>query len=127
MPPPKRTPPPDHRAALGAYGERVAARALTDAGLRVLDRNWRCRDGELDLVARDGDALVFCEVKTRTGTGFGHPAEAVTPGKRRRLRVLASAWLAAHDHHAPDLRFDVVGVHVPPSGPARVTHLRNAF
>ena len=123
-PPP---PHPDHRAALGAYGERVAVRALTDAGLQVLDRNWRCRDGELDLVAREGAALVFCEVKARTGTGFGHPTEAVTPAKRRRLRLLARAWLAAHDEHAPDLRFDVVGVHVPPAGPPRVTHLRNAF
>jgi putative endonuclease len=127
VPTPQKPPPPDHRAELGSYGERVAVRALTDAGLSVLDRNWRCRDGELDVVARDGDALVFCEVKTRTGTGFGHPAEAVTPAKRRRLRLLARAWLAAHDHHAPDLRFDVVGVHVPISGPARVTHLRNAF
>jgi putative endonuclease len=126
VPTPQNTP-PDHRAALGAYGERVAVRALTDAGLHVLGRNWRCRDGELDVIARDGDALVFCEVKTRTGTGFGQPAEAVTAAKQRRLRRLAQAWLAAHDHHAPDLRFDVVGVQVPTSGPVRVTHLRNAF
>src|SRR3954453_22932911 len=61
----------------GAHGERIAAAYLTDAGLRVLDRNWRCRDGELDIVARDGDALVFCEVKTRRAVGFGHPVEAV--------------------------------------------------
>jgi len=127
VPEPEKTPPTDHRAALGAYGERVAVRALTDAGLQVLDRNWRCREGELDVVARDGDALVFCEVKTRSGTGFGHPVEAVTAVKRRRLRLLARVWLAAHDQHAPDLRFDVVGVHVPQSGPAQVTHLRNAF
>ncbi|MFQ1001350.1 YraN family protein [Modestobacter sp. SSW1-42] len=127
MPTPDRSPRPGSRAALGAYGERVAVRALTDAGLTVLDRNWRCRDGELDLVARDGDALVFCEVKTRTGSGFGSPAEAVTPVKRRRLRALASAWLAAHDHHAPDLRFDVVGIVVPATGRPQVTHLRNAF
>jgi putative endonuclease len=127
VPTPHKSPTPDHRAALGSYGERIAVRALTDAGLHVLDRNWRCREGELDLVARDGDALVFCEVKTRRGTGFGQPAEAVTASKRRRLRLLARAWLAAHDHHAPDLRFDVVGVHVPASGPARVMHLRNAF
>jgi putative endonuclease len=124
---PQRPPLPDHRVALGSYGERVAVRALTDAGLLVLDRNWRCREGELDVVARDGDVLVFCEVKTRTGTGFGHPAEAVTAVKRRRLRQLACAWLAAHDQHAPDLRFDVVAVQVPPSGPAGVVHLRNAF
>ena len=126
MPTPRKPSTTDRRTALGRYGERVAVRALTDAGLLVLDRNWRCREGELDVVARDGDALVFCEVKTRTGTGFGRPAEAVTAAKRRRLRLLARAWLTVHDHHAPDLRFDVVGVHVPASGPARVTHLRNA-
>ena len=127
MPTPQRSQPTDHRSALGCYGERVAVRALTDAGLLVLDRNWRCRDGELDVVARDGDALVFCEVKTRRGTGFGSPAEAVTPAKQHRLRVLARAWLADHDHHARDLRFDVVGVLVPAAGRPRVTHLRNAF
>ncbi len=115
------------RAALGAYGERVAVRLLTDQGLEVLDRNWRCRAGELDVVAREGPALVFCEDKTRRASGFGHPVEAVTAVKRRRLRQLARAWLDAHDHHAPDLRFDVIGVLVPRSGPARVTHLRNAF
>ena len=120
-------PRPSARAALGAYGERVAVRLLTDQGLQVLDRNWRCRAGELDVVARDGQALVFCEVKTRSAAGFGHPVEAVTAVKRRRLRQLARAWLDAHDHHAPDLRFDVIGVLVPRSGPARVTHLRNAF
>jgi len=112
---------------LGAHGERIAAAFLGDAGLRVLDRNWRCRDGELDIVARDGDALVFCEVKTRRGTGFGHPAEAVTAVKQRRLRTLAQRWLAAHDEHAPELRFDVVAVLVPPTGPAEVTHLPGAF
>jgi putative endonuclease len=112
---------------LGQHGERVAAAYLTDVGLRVLDRNWRCRDGELDIVARDGDALVFCEVKTRRATGYGHPVEAVTAQKQRRLRTLAQRWLAAHDEHAPELRFDVVGVLVRPQLPALVTHLRAAF
>src|SRR4051812_49763568 len=112
---------------LGSLGEHVAATYLTDAGLRVLDRNWRCREGELDIVAREGNALVFCEVKTRRGIGFGHPVEAVTAGKQRRLRVLAHRWLAAHDEHAPELRFDVVGVLVRPARPALVTHLRAAF
>ena len=114
-------------SALGAHGERIAAAYLTDRGFSVLDRNWRCRDGELDIVARDGDALVFCEVKTRRGLGYGHPVEAVTVTKQRRLRTLAQRWLAAHDEHAPDLRFDVVGVLVRPSGPALVTHLPAAF
>jgi putative endonuclease len=112
---------------LGLRGERIAAAFLNDLGFRVLDRNWRCREGELDIVARDGDALVFCEVKTRRGVGFGHPAEAVTPAKQRRLRTLAHRWLAAHDEHAPELRFDVVGVLVRPSRPALVTHLPAAF
>ncbi|SDB98488.1 putative endonuclease [Geodermatophilus telluris] len=113
--------------SLGSRGEAIAAAHLTDAGLLVLDRNWRCRDGELDIVARDGSAIVFCEVKTRRGTGFGHPVEAVTPTKQRRLRLLAQRWLAAHDQHAPDLRFDVVGVLVPPAGLPQVTHLAGAF
>jgi putative endonuclease len=112
---------------LGGQGERIAAAFLTDSGLRVLDRNWRCREGELDIVAREGDALVFCEVKTRRGTGYGHPIEAVTPAKQRRLRTLAQRWLAAHDEHAPELRFDVVGVLVRHGRPALVTHLRAAF
>jgi putative endonuclease len=112
---------------LGAHGERIAAAYLTDRGLRVLDRNWRCRDGELDIVARDGDALVFCEVKTRRAVGFGHPVEAVGHVKQRRLRTLAQRWLAAHEEHAPELRFDVVGVLVRTEGPALVTHLRAAF
>jgi putative endonuclease len=115
------------RSDLGLQGERIAAAYLTDRGLRVLDRNWRCRDGELDIVAREGDALVFCEVKARSGVGFGDPVEAVGPRKQRRLRTLAQRWLAAHDEHAPELRFDVVGVLVRPAQPALVTHLRGAF
>jgi putative endonuclease len=115
------------RSDLGLQGERIAAAYLTDRGLRVLDRNWRCRDGELDIVAREGDALVFCEVKARSGVGFGDPVEAVGPRKQRRLRTLAQRWLAAHDEHAPELRFDVVGVLVRPAQPALVTHLRAAF
>jgi putative endonuclease len=115
------------KTELGAQGERIAADHLTAVGLRVLDRNWRCREGELDLVAREGDAIVFCEVKTRRGSGFGYPVEAVTPAKQRRLRTLAQRWLAAHDEHAPDLRFDVVGVLVRPGQPPLVTHLRRAF
>lgn len=112
---------------LGRRGEQIAAAYLTRAGLRVLDRNWRCREGELDIVARDVGALVFCEVKTRRGTGYGLPVDAVTARKQSRLRLLAQRWLAAHDEHAPEVRFDVVGVLVSRSGPAVVTHLRAAF
>jgi putative endonuclease len=112
---------------LGALGERLAAAHLTDAGLRLLDRNWRCREGELDIVARDDGALVFCEVKTRRGTGYGHPAESVTPAKQRRIRLLAQRWLAAHDEHAPEIRFDVVGVLVRRDRAPEVTHYPAAF
>ena len=101
----------DDRRALGAAGESAVARWYADAGYRILDRNWRCRDGELDLVAARGSTLVFCEVKTRRSTAFGLPAEAVTAAKQRRLRTLAVRWLAEHgDAHARDLRFDVASV-----------------
>jgi putative endonuclease len=117
----------DARRAFGQAGEDEAAAWYRARGYTVLARNWRCREGELDIVARDGPALVFCEVKTRRGTGFGHPVEAVTPAKQRRLRLLAQRWLAAHEEHAPDLRFDVVGVLLRPSRPPLVRHLRSAF
>ena len=117
--------------AVGRFGEQTAARHLEAAGLIILDRNWRPAGaglrGELDLVARDGDALVIVEVKTRSGTGFGLPAEAVTADKARRIRRLAVAWLAAHPGrgHA-SVRFDVVSV-VRAAGGVTVEHLRGAF
>lgn len=76
---------------LGRYGEDVAVRHLHDQGLVILERNWRCRAGEIDIVARHGDVLVFCEVKTRRSDRFGSPVEAVTPRKLARMRVLAAA------------------------------------
>ncbi|WP_377269202.1 YraN family protein [Peterkaempfera sp. SMS 1(5)a] len=81
------------RTALGRYGEEVAARRLTEAGLTVLERNWRCREGELDIVALEGDVLAVCEVKTRHETGFQQPCEAVSRAKAERLRRLAERWL----------------------------------
>jgi putative endonuclease len=113
--------------AVGAYGERVAVRHLEAAGMVVLDRNWRCREGELDVVARDGDTLVFCEVKTRRGTRYGSPAEAVVRAKARRLRRLALYWLAESGLHPPALRFDVVAVLAHSRGAADVEHLRGAL
>ena len=82
-----------------------------DAGYRVLDRNWRCREGELDVVVARDSVLVFCEVKTRRGTAFGSPAEAVTVTKQRRIRTLAMRWLDEHpEARARTLRFDVASV-----------------
>jgi putative endonuclease len=115
------------RQAVGAYGERVAARHLREQGLVVLDRNWRCADGELDLVLRDGDDIVFCEVKTRRGDAFGPPAAAVTAGKVRRLRRLARLWLEQAGVRPHELRFDVVEVLPQRRGGPLVRHLRAAF
>ncbi|MCU7723721.1 YraN family protein [Actinoplanes sp. KI2] len=115
------------RQAVGAYGERVAAQHLQQQGLVILHRNWRCRDGEIDLVLRDGDTLVFCEVKTRRGAGFGTPAEAVTQHKVRKLRVLAGRWLDETGIHPRAMRFDVVEVLPQRRGAPRVVHIRAAF
>ncbi len=120
--PPKRA-----KDAVGAYGERVALRHLLDDGMVVLARNWRCRDGEIDIIARDGDALVFCEVKTRRSIEYGLPAEAVVTAKVRRLRRLATQWIDLADTHAPEIRFDVLSVRPQRTGAASVEHLRDAF
>lgn len=122
----RRAGPPPARA-LGAYGERLAARYLTQCGWRVVDRNWRCESGEVDLVALEGRTVVICEVKTRRHEAFGSAIEAVTGVKVARLRRLAGCWLEAHPDLAAgtgDVRLDVIGVLRPPSGPARLTHVR---
>jgi putative endonuclease len=112
---------------LGRYGEDVAARHLGEAGLTILERNWRCDLGELDIVAREGGVLVVCEVKTRSGEGYGSPFEAVTPVKAARLRRLAARWLAEHDVAAAEVRFDVVGVLRASRGAAAVEHRRGVI
>lgn len=112
----------DPRHALGIEGEEAAARHLESMGLRVLERRWRCRAGEIDLVAEDGDVLVFVEVKARGGEGFGSPAESVTPAKRRRLATLATWFLAERKSHERRCRFDVVEVLGP-----EIRHLADAW
>ena len=111
------------RAALGAFGEDLAARHLVTAGMSILDRNWHCDIGEIDLVARDGDVLVVCEVKTRRGAGFGSPAEAVTWRKATRLRRLAARWVAEHPVTPAEIRIDVVAVMVAGGEGPQVEHL----
>jgi putative endonuclease len=113
--------------ALGRFGEDVAVAHLADDGYEIVDRNWRCRDGEIDIVARDGKILVFCEVKTRSSERFGTPAAAVVPRKAARIRRVAAAWLAEHGCSAHALRFDVVAVRRTRSGPLRISHVRGAF
>ena len=111
------------RQALGAYGERVAATHLTDQGLVVLDRNWRCPEGELDLVLRDGTVLVACEVKTRRGDGCGTPHEAVDPVRLERLHRLVWRWAEEHDLRPEEVRVDLVAVLRPRRGASIVEHV----
>jgi len=101
---------PDPRRAFGAAGEERAAAWYAEHGYEVLHRNWRCREGELDIVVRRRRELVFVEVKTRRTDRFGTPAEAITHAKQRRLRVLAGQYLAATGERAASLRFDVVSI-----------------
>jgi len=125
----------DARIGTGERGESIAAALLERLGYTIVDRNFRTREGELDLVAVRGRTLVFCEVKAlvaRPGgpsTGPANPLEAVGPAKRSQVRRLARAWLAArHGRTARELRFDVVGVTLSPTGDAlRVDHVENAF
>ncbi|ORV85285.1 hypothetical protein AWC11_20290 [Mycobacterium interjectum] len=119
------------RAQLGAMGEALAVDHLTRMGWRILGRNWRCRYGELDVIAADDATrtVVFVEVKTRTGDGYGGLAYAVTPRKVWRLRRLAGLWLAGQHERWAALRIDVIGVRVGPENSGRIpeiTHLRGA-
>jgi putative endonuclease len=112
---------------LGAQGEVLAARYLESTGLVVLDRNWRCRFGELDLILTDRSKLVVCEVKTRASAAFGTPAEAVTSAKASRIRRLATQWRQDHGVHRVEVRYDIVSVLWPPGEPPQVHHLKAAF
>lgn len=119
----------DLRRHLGRSGERVAAEHLQRLGFDVLERNYRTRWGELDLVAYDGRTLVFCEVKARRA-GTGPPFEALHAGKQRRVRRMAASWLVERSDRprAPDLRFDAIGVTVDGQGRlVAVEHLEGAF
>ena len=110
--------------ALGRRGEEAAVGFLIARGLVVVARNWRCREGELDIVARERDTLVFCEVKTRRGVGFGAPLDAITPVKQARLRRLASAYLAEVGGHRGPIRMDAVGIVWHDDDRLDVEHLR---
>jgi putative endonuclease len=116
--------------AVGRYGEDLAADHLCAAGLQIIARNWRCPDGELDIIALDGEVLVFVEVKTRSSAAFGSPAEAVGHAKAARLRRLALRWLEEQRRESafwPLLRFDVIAVvRLSPGGP-QITHLQGVL
>jgi putative endonuclease len=114
-------------AATGRAGEEAAAQYLAGLGFRIIARNVRFRAGEIDLVADDAGTLVFVEVKTRTGPGFGTPAEAVTPQKQARLVRLAGLYLSGLGAEHRPCRFDVVAVEPDAGGQWRCTLIRNAF
>ena len=114
------------RDDLGRRGEQAAAEFLTGSGMAVVARNWRCREGEIDLVCREGPTLVFCEVKTRRGVAFGGPLAAITGAKAARLRRLVGAYLAAEGAHPGPLRIDAVGILWGATGPESIVHIRGA-
>jgi len=109
---------------LGRRGEELAAGYLEAQGMRIVDRNWRCAEGEIDIVALDGDALVIAEVKTRKSLAYGHPFEAVGVDKLARLHRLASAWCRDHELRMPLRRVDVIAVLDDGIGEPAVEHLK---
>jgi putative endonuclease len=108
---------------LGRQGEEIATEFLERKGIAVIDRNWRCAEGEIDIVARDGRVLVVCEVKTRSGLGRGGPLESVSRQKRNRLRRLAVRWVMANSVLYDEIRIDVIGVLRTPEGTFTVEHV----
>jgi putative endonuclease len=117
----------DDRRGLGRRGEDLAARQLAAQGYEVVARNWRCESGELDLVARDGECLVFVEVRTRRGGAMGSPEESITAAKQARLIALADAYVQDNDWQG-DWRLDVVAVEMDRRGRLqRVDHYENAI
>ena len=115
----------ERRREIGQCGEDFAVHYLQEQGWSILDRNWRCAAGELDIVACPPDlpgTVVFCEVKTRRGEGFGPPLEAITTTKVAKLREVALHWLKAHDARARHLRFDGIGILLAPSAAPQLVH-----
>src|ERR1700677_993164 len=109
---------------LGRLGEQLAADFLEQSELRILDRNWRCPEGEIDIVAAERRALVVCEVKTRSSARYGTPLEAITRTKQRRLRRLAAGWLAANGVLFDEVRIDAIGLTRDAAGGFTIEHVR---
>jgi len=116
----------DTRPGLGRCGEDAACGVYEQLGFEIVERNHRCSLGEIDVIARRGNLLVFCEVKTRRTDRWGDPSEAVHPRKQARLRRLAGHWLATNAPGSVSVRFDVVSVIVR-DGRTEVEHLPDAF
>lgn len=112
---------------IGQRGEDAAAAYLLRCGMRIVDRNWRCSAGEIDIIALDADELVFVEVKTRRVTSAGTPEEAVSPSKQKRLARLARTYLAQTGLTETHVRFDVIAIQVVTQDRALLRHRREAF
>jgi putative endonuclease len=109
---------------LGGDGEQAAVDYLEEVGFRVLDRNWRCTEGEIDIVALERRVLVVCEVKACSGTRYGRPLEAVSRAERDRLQRLAARWLNAHGLRFDQVRIDVIGLLYEGAGGYTIEHIR---
>lgn len=114
------------KQVIGKYGEDLAASFLKDRGYSVIERNWRCSIGEIDLIARNKNFLVFVEVKTRNGSGFGHPFEAITAKKVLRMRRLSAKWVADHNLQELNLRLDAIAVLIS-GGKVSIEHLKQVY
>jgi putative endonuclease len=123
--PPKKAGPPGHD--LGRLGEELAAQYLESLGLVLLCRNWRCREGELDIIATDGHRLVVAEVKTRSSDDFGTPADAMTPAKIRKIKAATNAWLRNFSVPWCEISYDLVAIWWPATGAPQLQHRRGAF
>lgn len=111
---------------LGRYGEDRAAEYLASLGYEIIERNWRCSVGEIDLIARDRNRLVFVEVKTRSGSGFGHPFESISSEKLARLRRLVASWCEARQVNSQRVRMDAISVLLT-NGRVAIEHLKQVF
>jgi len=115
------------RRDTGILGEKLARDFLKERGYHIIETNYRCPEGEVDIVARDKDFLVFVEVRTKTSLAFGSPEESITPAKKERMRVVASRYLETHDNLPQSWRIDVVAVELDPrEKPSRIEIIENA-
>jgi putative endonuclease len=111
---------------MGKYGEDLSAKYLQDRGYQIIERNWRCNLGEIDLIAKEGNRIIFVEVKTRNGSGYGHPFEAITALKVSRMRKLAAQWCAENKSAGSKVRLDAIAVLIQ-NGKVAIEHLKQVF
>ena len=119
--------PKNDNKSVGVRGEEIAVAYLRGERFTIIERNYRCKSGEVDIVARDGKTIVFVEVKARRNLSYGPPQLAVTPFKQRQISKAALTWLAQHRQHDVGARFDVIAILMPEGAVPVIEHIRNAF